>query len=59
MRAGASIGSRRDRRQRITANLIGCYLLGLAGVAVLAVPKSGFWAILLLAPVLIGAGRFW
>lgn len=40
-------------------NIIGWYLLGVAGVAVLAVPKSGFWAVLLLAPILIGAGRYW
>ncbi|NRR32920.1 hypothetical protein HSX11_22370 [Oxalobacteraceae bacterium] len=40
-------------------NIIGCYLLGLAIVALLALPKSGFWAILLLAPVFIGAGRYW
>ncbi len=40
-------------------NIIGWYLLGVAGVAVLAVPKSGFWVVLLLAPVLIGAGRYW
>jgi len=40
-------------------NIIGCYLLGLAVIAVLALPKSGFWAVLLLAPIFIGAGRFW
>lgn len=40
-------------------NTIGCYLLGMAMLAVLALPKSGFWAVLLLAPVFIGAGRFW
>ena len=39
--------------------MLGFYLLAIALVGVLALPKSPFWAALLLGPVFIGAGFGW
>jgi hypothetical protein len=47
------------RGDLVTLRTIGCYLLVLSVIGVLALPKSGFWGALVLAPILIGAGYGW
>jgi hypothetical protein len=39
--------------------ILGCYLLVTSALGVIALPKSPFWATLILAPVLIAGGYRW
>lgn len=39
--------------------IIGFYLLGISTVGVLALPRSPFWAAVLLSPIFIAAGYGW
>jgi hypothetical protein len=39
--------------------IIGFYVLGLSAIGVIATPKSPFWIVLVLSPLLIGAGYGW
>ncbi|MDP3816150.1 DUF6463 family protein [Pseudomonas sp.] len=39
--------------------IVGLYVLMISIICVIAVPKSGFWATLLVAPLIIAAGYGW